>query len=563
VKIDLRWQLLIVAVCLAFVAFLLSNQEQTSVDCAITTVSSSGRLREGIVGLPQYINPLLSDRNPVDQQLVDLIFDGLVRYDQSGVPVPALADTWSFSEDNTTITFTLDTRKSWHDGQPVTSEDVAFSYSLLQNDSFPVDAALRSFWQAVSIDVVDETQISFTLPQPFTPFLQAVTRGILPSHVLGDVPVSDLVDHEFNQAPIGTGPFFVEPGTDWRDDGHLELHPYPNHWREGTRLEAIEFRFYEDASALKEAYLNSEIDAITVIPAAEINVIGSLPGLRLYTSPKEKVSEIIFNMTDSANAAFKSAPVRKALAYGLDRDALSDQILVGQSVPLEGPFLPSSFAYNPSLLTDYTYQPEQAASLLDSEGWLMAENSTGRVKDGERLTLRLLSSNEAVQTQIAQTIASQWANMGVSVDVETVSLVNFPDTLLEREYDVALLDISPLNDPDLYDFWSQEAIIRGQNYGGWNNRRASEALEFGRRLPTTDERRPFYEAFLKYFDADLPALTLFQYVESYGIRGDVLGVSIGPVNQPRDRYQDFDQWSFDLEEKSVICPESTPGTGEF
>jgi len=555
VKIDLRWQLLLAAVCLGFVALLLSNQERSSENCTITSVSTTGRLKEGIVGVPNLINPLFSDPNPVDRQLVDLIFDGLVRYDEDGYPAPALADTWSFSDDNRTITFTIDHRQFWHDGQPVTAKDVAFTYSLLQDENLPVDEGLRTFWQSVSIETIDESTISFTLPQPYSPFLEAVTRGILPDHILSGVPSTELANHNFNISPIGSGPFFVQPGNNWQEDGYLSIHPDPNHWREGTRLEAIEVRFYRDGAALKEAYMDGEIDAVTIIPASEIETIGSLPGIRLFSSPKTEFLQAIFNMTDSARPGMRVAAVRKALAYGINRSAISDEILKGQSILLEGPFPPSSWAYEPEILTMYTYQPPQSASLLDAEGWLIQSGAEVRIKDGEPLSLRLLSDNDPVHVRVTNQLAKQWSEIGVATEIESVTLDQLPIKLRERNFDIALIDITPLSDPDLYDFWSQEAIIRGQNYGGWNNRRASEALELGRKLPSVEERRPYYDAFLKYLDEDLPALTLLQYVDTYGIREDIQAVNIGLFKYPRDRYTNFNQWSFDSEEQSIVCPE--------
>ena len=128
--------------------------------------------------------------------------------------------------------------------------------------------------------------------------------------------------------------------------------------------------------------------------------------------------------------------------------------------------------------------------------------------------------------------------------------------LREREFDVALIEVAPLIDPDLYDFWSQEAIIRGQNYSGWNNRRASEALEVGRRLTQAEQRKPYYKGFLEFFNVDLPAITIYQHVNTYGIHTDVQGVNIGVAYDPLDRYRTFSQWSLTPGDASVICPDS-------
>ena len=142
--------------------------------------------------------------------------------------------------------------------------------------------------------------------------------------------------------------------------------------------------------------------------------------------------------------------------------------------------------------------------------------------------------------------------------VETaVSPEDFQEKLASRGFDVALVDISGTGDPDLYDFWSQEAIIRGQNYGGWNNRRASEALENGRKTWPIDERKLFYNTFLRQYNNDLPAITLYQHVYTYGLSTNVNDAEIGLIARPLDRYRTFSDWFLLYRDVTVICPEET------
>jgi peptide/nickel transport system substrate-binding protein len=243
------------------------------------------------------------------------------------------------------------------------------------------------------------------------------------------------------------------------------------------------------------------------------------------------------------------------LAYSLDKAALIDQAIGGQGLPLEGPYLPNSWAYNESLLTRYTYQPNTAASLFVEAGWPLPEGSTTRQNDGSPLSLTLLIGEDADHRALADVIAVQWANIGVQTEIEVVEAISLTAVLAQRTFDVAIIDVDPPGDPDLYDFWSQEAIIRGQNYGGWNNRRASEALEAARQLTTQDERTPYYEAFLRFFDADLPALTLYQPVVTYGLAEDIEGADVGRFTAPRERYDTLANWFVSFEEMAVPCPE--------
>jgi peptide/nickel transport system substrate-binding protein len=231
-----------------------------------------------------------------------------------------------------------------------------------------------------------------------------------------------------------------------------------------------------------------------------------------------------------------------------------DGVLNGQGVEFEGPYLPGTWAYRPDLLTAYTYQPETAAALLDAAGWPRGGDGL-RAREGAPLALRFVALDQPEHRAIAEEIARQWAESGISAQLTFLpDLAALSSVLERREYDVALIEVAPPHDPDLYDFWSQEAIVRGHNFTGWNNRRASEALEAGRQLQAQGERAPYYEAFLRQYDGDLPALTLYQHVNSYALSDGVNQAEIGRVWQPRERYQTLATWFLNFRDITVGCP---------
>lgn len=555
-KIELRWQLLLAAVCVAFLISLLGFQIQSAGQCTTLVPSAGGRLVEGRVGQPQYLNPLLSKSNPIDQELVDLLFDGLTRYNDEGRLEPALAHSWQVNDEGTIYSFDLREDILWHDGEPFNADDVAFTYGLLQDEEFTSPDSLNELWSSVTISSTDEFKVDFILQQPYSPFLDATTLGLLPEHLLSQVPTRELSTHPFNRSPVGTGPFLVVPGNDFQRDGFLRLAPSPRYWRGRTALDAVEFRFYTDGETIVEAFEEGEIHSLIGFSNADIEKLGSLPGIRLYSSGAPRYTQLIFNLTDSASPAVRRPEIRRALIQSINRETLVDQALSGQGLPLDGPYLPDSWAYNPNLFANYIFQPEVSAAELESLGWVLADGSQFRSFDGEPLRLRILTTDETTHLSIAGIIADQWANIGVDSELETVDSTSLDTKLKEREYDLALVDIEPISDPDLYDFWSQEAIVNGQNFGGWNNRRASEALETARKLTTIEERQPYYENFLRYFEEDVPAFTLFQHVWTYGISSEVNEVDIGRIDFPRERYQSFADWYLEYRELPTACPEA-------
>lgn len=567
-KLHLRWQILLalLALGLAWSLFTVPTAPAEPPpdnlpiivpeggSCIGRVPEAGGIFTEGVLGGPQYLNPLLSDANPVDRQLVDLLFDGLLQVGADGQLQPALAETWTVAEDGRTLQFSLRQDVRWHDGEPFTAVDVLFTYGLMQQPDFPGEAALKTLWQSVEISQIDEYTVQFVLAEPYAPFLEATTRGILPAHLLQTVTAAELLQHPFNQAPIGTGPWQMVPDQNWVQSHHLQLTPNPERWPQTSQIPILAFQFYADEATMLQDLSAGNLQALSQLSAELLPDIATLEDVRLFTAVAPRLSTLLFNLSPSTAPTMQSLEMRQALAYALDRQALIDQVLVGQGVPLEGPYLPNSWAYNANQLTPYNYDPITATARLDNLGWLLPQGQTVRQQDALPLTIRLLTLQASPYRDMAEAIAQQWRAVQADVVVTAVaSLAELQAVLAAGEFDVALVDITPMSDPDLYDFWSQEAMVRGQNYAQWNNRRASEALEAGRQAWNIDQRRPYYDAFLGIFNSNLPALTLYQHVQSYVLSETVYNAEVGYLHRPRDRYTDFADWFVLYRDVAIEC----------
>lgn len=556
---NIRWQILLSVVCLGLVFSLLSYQAQSEGLCTTRVPAPGGTMTEGVVGAPRYLNPLLSDENPVDRELSSLLFDGLLQVDETGRLAPALAEEWAVSEDGLTVQFALRDDVRWHDGEPFTAEDVVFTYSLLQNDAFPAPEEVRALWQPVTISSSGPNSVSFTLPEPYAPFLDATTRGILPAHLLSGVAPAALPEHEFNVRPVGTGPFMVAAGENWRRTGRLRLAPNPAFWRQGVQLDGLAFRFYPDMAELMNAYRAGEVQAINNVPAWAVPEVLAMERTRLFTAPLPRYTQLLFNL--EGHQALATTEVRQALAYGVDRDALIAQSIAGQGLPLDGPYAPLSWAYNPAAMALYVHNPISATALLEGAGWLLPEGGgETRQLAGEAgtdsLNLRLLLPDEPQHRSLAAQLAAQLAEIGVAVQLTPLPGAAYQAALAASDFDIALVDVVAQGDPDLYSFWSQEALVRGQNYARWNSRRASEALEHARQLWSEEERKPYYDAFLGLYSQAMPALTLYQHVTNYAVSETVNELEIGRIDHPRERYESLASWFLLYRDVSVQCPET-------
>ncbi len=541
-KPNIRWQLLLALVGMGLILALLSFQASSTSLCSVTVPSAGGVMVEGIVGAPRYINPLLNDAYPVDREIGSLLFDGLTVHDTDGRLIPALAEKWTVGEDGRSLQFTLRNNIFWHDGQPVTAADVVFTYSLMQDEAFTGDPNLRTLWQAVTINQLDNRTVEFILDEPYSPFLEATTRGLLPAHLLAGTTAAQLPAHPFNQSPVGTGPFMVAPDQDWNRTHRLRLLPNPAAWHQGTQIAALEYKFFADEAVLLAAFADGDIQAMNSVSPEMLPALAEVDGTRLFTALSPRYSELLFNLGEDVHPIVASLEGRQALAHGLDRERLIDTVRNGQGVLMDGQYLPSSWAYNEELATAYEYDPQTAVSLL-----------AGIPAD---TPIRLLALNDPVARVTADALIEQWTAVNIPVELNMVdTLADLRQQLDEGAFDIALLDISPPADPDLYDFWSQEAIIRGSNYANWNNRRASEALENGRKTWPLDERIIYYTIFNRLFAQELPALTLYQHSRSYALSSDVHEADIGLINTPRDRYKTMANWFLLYRDVTISCPE--------
>jgi peptide/nickel transport system substrate-binding protein len=224
---------------------------------------AGGSYTEGVIGVPATLNPLLA-QNQSEKDVAALLFDGLIRVDASGRPQPGLAKTWSASADARTYTFELRPDARWHDGKPVTAQDVVFTVHLIQDADFPGDPELARFWRAVSVQATDERTVTFKMLQPFAPFANYAAVPILPKHLLGGTLARDLADAPYSKAPIDNGPFQVE--AEDSDDDHVTVTANPDYYGGRPYLDQVTFQFYQDSDELISALRGGDVQGAGFVP---------------------------------------------------------------------------------------------------------------------------------------------------------------------------------------------------------------------------------------------------------------------------------------------------------
>ncbi len=496
-----------------------------------------GTYVEGLVGSPSYINPILSHYNPVDQDIVALVFSGLTTTDPHGVIIPDLAERWEVSEDGLSYTFHLRKDVRWHDGAPLTSTDVKFTIQAIQDPGYQGPPELSELWRPVTVVTPDEHTVVFTLPEPFAPFLEYTTQPLIPSHVLSTVAPDLLPTSQFNAQPVGTGPYRVADTT----ASYVLLEANQDYYGPRPHIARIRLNFYPDRASLLAAYRRGEVAGIGQLLPEELKELRRDARLNLYTAPYSGYAMVFLNLE---RPFLQDVAVRRALWQAIDRQALVDRFLDGQGLVVDTPILPDSWAFD-SEAQRVRYDPAAAAAALEAAGW--HDDGTGvRSRDGVRLELTLLTNNDdPVRMQMIEEIAREWSAIGVRVtpaSVEMTALVR--DHLYARNYDAVLYGWNlPAADPDPYPLWhSSQAAGDGQNYVAFRDPESDVLMEEARRTADPKRRRELYREFQRRFVEQAPGLVLYQPVYTYGVSRDVHGVQITPLLTPADRFRTVCDW---------------------
>jgi peptide/nickel transport system substrate-binding protein len=538
----IRWQILLILLGIVLVGILLAY-----LAINYTTVlrpGYGGTYVEGIAGFPHYLNPLLSGYNDVDHDICALLFSSLTRMNANGEVEPDLAEWDPPSPDGLTYVFHLRHDARWHDGTPVTAADVVFTIGLLQDLKFPGPPELgANVWRAVKVEQEDRYTLRFTLAEPYAPFLDYTTFGILPVHLLEGTRAANLPTEPFNLKPIGSGPFqleeiAVENGT----ITSMILKPAPNYYGPQPHLGRIQLRFYPTDQTVIDAYEEGEVEGIASIPPSELSRAEAIPTLNLFSAQTSEYGIVILNQDRDNLPFFKETAVRQALMYAINQQEIIDQVLAGQALVTYSPFIPGTWAYQDTLRR-YDQNTGQATALLDEAGWILPRvGVTTRRKDEKPLQFTLLTSSEPEHVGVAQMLAKQWEVIGVGVTVKTASPAEVREALEKRDFDAILIHLAVPGDPDPYSFWHQEQIGTGQNYAGFNHRRMSEIIEQARVTIDPTKRFQLYQEFQEIFAEEVPSLPIYVPVYTYGVGERIHDVQIGPLVYPSDRFRTISDW---------------------
>jgi peptide/nickel transport system substrate-binding protein len=542
-----RWQLLIILITGLIVGVLLIMQQMDGDEEVVSTPApmSGGIYTEALIGEFMRLNPFLDIYNPPDHAVNQLVFNGLIRFDSRGIPQTDLAESWGVSRDGTVYNFSLRSDVFWHDGEPFDSNDVMFTIGILQSQHGLIPEDFRSFWADVEVVEQSTSQIQFRLPEPFSPFLDYLTFGILPEHLLGGLGLEEMIDHPFNLAPVGTGPFrFQRLLVEDDEIVGVVLEAFEAYFRDRPFLDEFIFRYYPTSDDALAAYKRGEVEGLGEVPESILNDVLAEPGLAVYTARKPLLTMVYLNLDSPVVGFLQDPDFRRAMMTAINRELIIERAYMGQAILANGPIMPGTWAYYNDL-EQISFNPSEAKAYYNSTGVVFDEEEAIYISDsGLDVAVKLLFPATSQHTVIAELIQADWEALGIAVTLDPKPYDLVLQDLESRTYQTALVDINLTRspDPDPYPFWGQAQVQSGQNYAEWDNRSASEFLEQARMNVDMGERERLYRNFQVLFMRELPSLPLLYPTYTYAITNNMNEVKLGPIFEPGDRFRNVHTW---------------------
>jgi len=533
---------------IVFVGALLSIPITSYYHFTVAVPTNGGTHQEGIIGAPRLINPLLSLTSDADRDLSALIFSGLYRYNGAGKLVPDLAESLpETTSDGLSSSVTIRQDAMWHDGLPVTADDIVFTVTTAQNSDYGIPLSIRANWIGVTVEKISDRVVIFHLKSKYAQFPNILTLGLLPKHLWSDIKPSNFSLSELNLKPIGSGPYKFSSVV--KDDlGRIvtyKLTAWDKFYSGRPHIDTLKFSFYGSEDELIRAFNSGKIDSIGSISGARARDI-TYPGrITLEQLKMPRYFALFFNQNQSKPLADKN--VRLALNYGTDRVAIINKGMDGNAFLINSPMMGGVLDIN-SNVRSYDYDLEKAKSVLTAGGWI--KNDQGLLSRGKDnvLEIKITTSQWSELGAVAQEVKTQWEKLGIKVTIEALPISQLQQVIKDRNYQILLFGEIMSIDPDPFSTWhSSQRQEPGLNLALYKNDTTDRLMEEARVTLNPLERMQKYDDFQKILLEDIPAVFLYSPHYLYGLSDDVHGFTTELISTPEGRFTGITTWYIDTE----------------
>jgi peptide/nickel transport system substrate-binding protein len=493
-------------------------------------------LRIGFYQEPDSLNPVLGSM-AFASDAYQLIFDGLIQYDEKGRPVPDLATevpslaNGGIAKDGKTLTYHLARNASWSDGVPLTSRDVIFTFRQIMNGANNT-ATRVGYDRVTSIDAPDAHTVRVHFAKPYPPALylfKDLNQGaIVPEHLLGHL--ADLNHAPFNSKPVGSGPYILRA---WEHGSRMIFDANPHYFRGAPKIPHVEITFVPDQNTLLNQMRAHDLDVYLNLPLQQYREASSIDGLALAQNSTLHWEHLAYNVK---HPPLDDRIVRLALCYAIDEPSIYAKIYhgLGRLAPVH--FNPD-FGWGDPTLKHYPYDIAKANAMLDAAGWKRGTNGVRRrgnvALEFSLSTVAGVKNREAIEVLLQ----AAWRSIGADVTVK-----NYPAATLFApaaaggmlyggKTDATIFTWQNNNpDPDDETYISPNQFPpKGQNVAFYANDRVRELEEEGLRTYDANARRPAYAEISRILYRDVPEYVFDWLPEIVAYNSDVHGVTAVPV----------------------------------
>lgn len=464
---------------------------------------TGGQITITIVGDPLF-NPHHPRHYVESVMATRILFPGLTRLDDEMKPSPHLAKSWDVTPDGLTWTFKLQDKAVWHDGTPVTAEDVRFTFMDVVANPEQGSAARNNFRMVTDVEVVDDHTVKFHLASPSASLAACMSynAGILPKHVLAGQDINNF--DQFNKRnPIGSGPFKMK---EYVSGQYVTLERFDDYFEGPPLLDFIHYKVLPDPNTQVAQLLSGEIDMMIVDNPANIPKLQAASHVAISPTPQVNYTYLAPNTT---RAPFDDTLVRQAMMYAMDRNAMVTSIMKDYAQIANGPISPALTYYHNPDVKKYNYDPAKAKQLLDQAGWVAGSDGI-RQKDGKKLTFMITVPRVHVYEQVGTLAQQYFKDVGIDAKFEALefNLVT-AERLIPRNYDMmGAWWVSP-PDPDVLNYFHSDSAAQGNNVPMYSNAELDALLVQGREAADPEARRQIYFQIQEMLAEEVPYLYLW------------------------------------------------------
>lgn len=497
-------------------------EQETDTETDIDTQSGTSQMVIAM-NTPKTLNPLYNTQANVEQALY-LIFSPLVNIKEDGSISENLAKSWVVNENNTAVTITLRDGLTWHDGMPLTSDDIIFTLEKIRTI---VDSPYKQTVENIqTVEKIDNTTFKIVYKQSFSGILQTLFFPVIPAHIY-NVENSDAMSIN----PVGSGPYKYERTTPLEA---IHLVANPNYFNGKPNIQKIQINLIPDEASSLYSFKQGLIEAVYT----------SETEWGKYTNnnsnpPVEMVSPIYEFMGLNFNKPlFQNEMIRNALVYALNRQDIVRLYYLGHAVVTDTPISPASYLYDKNLEIK-EYDKEKARLLLTQEGYQL-DNDTGLMtKSGIPFSFTLMVNQEnSDRVKVAKEMQRMYADVGIEMQIDILEKDVYLSRLVAKQYDAFLGGWQLSYAMDLSFAFHSASILNGENYISYKDEKMDELLQQAF-LTTNNTIYDAYSKLQQYFASTNPYISLY-FKKSVLMTKNTIGGDIEPT--PLNIFSNVEKW---------------------